>query len=143
MFGPTYTGGCPACSSIADGFNGFAVHLANHDVTLCAVSRAPFAKLKTYKERMGWTFPWASSYGSDFNFDYGVDLSGERQGNGRRLGYNFGKSSISSRQNDDAEDAANEAGEKIAAETGTDWATYSKEAPGMSAFVLEDGIIYH
>ena len=72
MFGPDFTAGCPACSAIADGFNGFAVHLANHDVTLHAVSRAPLPKLQAYKQRMGWTFPWASSYGSDFNFDFGV-----------------------------------------------------------------------
>src|SRR5215472_6125412 len=72
MFGPDYTAGCPSCSAIADGFNGFGVHLANHDVTLLAVSRAPLQKIQTYKRRMGWTFPWASSYGSDFNFDFGV-----------------------------------------------------------------------
>src|ERR1700716_4243232 len=65
MFGPDYTAGCPSCSMIADGFNGFAVHLANHDVTLSAVSRAPLAKLQAYKRRMGWTFPWASSFGGD------------------------------------------------------------------------------
>jgi hypothetical protein len=70
MFGPDYTAGCPACSAIADGFNGFALHLANHDVTLAAVSRAPLAKLQGYKRRMGWRFPWASSFGSDFNADF-------------------------------------------------------------------------
>src|SRR5881296_3535454 len=69
MFGPDYTAGCPACSAIADGFNGSVVHLANHDITLMAVSRAPLAKLQAYKRRMGWAFPWASSLGSDFNFD--------------------------------------------------------------------------
>jgi predicted dithiol-disulfide oxidoreductase (DUF899 family) len=63
MFGPDYTAGCPSCSAIADGFDGFVVHLANHDVTLSAVSRAPLAKLQAYKRRMGWTFPWASSLG--------------------------------------------------------------------------------
>src|SRR5258708_7663043 len=68
MFGPEYTAGCPNCSAIADGFNGFAVHLANHDVTLSAVSRAPLAKLQAYKQRMGWSFPWASSFDSDFNY---------------------------------------------------------------------------
>ncbi len=72
MFGPDYTAGCPSCSAIADGFDGFVVHLANHDVTLSAVSRAPLAKLQAYKRRMGWTFPWASSFGSDFNFDFNV-----------------------------------------------------------------------
>jgi len=77
MFGPDYKAGCPSCSMIADGFNGFAVHLANHDVSLAAVSRAPFAKLKAYKRRMGWSFPWASSLGSDFNFDFNVSLTEE------------------------------------------------------------------
>jgi len=75
MFGPEYTGGCPACSAIADGFNGFAVHLANHDVMLWAVSRAPIDKLEAYRQRMGWKFPWASSKDSDFNFDYHVSFS--------------------------------------------------------------------
>ena len=78
MFGPEYTAGCPACSSIADGFNGFVSHLANHDVMLWAVSRAPLAKLQAYKQRMGWSFPWASSYGSDFNTDFQVALSDEQ-----------------------------------------------------------------
>src|SRR5438552_364786 len=70
MFGPDYTAGCATCSTIADGFNGFAVHLANHDVTLAAVSRAPLAKVQAYKRRMGWSFPWASSSGGDFNADF-------------------------------------------------------------------------
>ena len=82
MFGPDYTAGCPACSSIADGFNGFAVHLANHDVTLTAVSRAAFKKPQAYKRRMGWTFPWASSLGSDFNFDLNVWFTEEQQRKG-------------------------------------------------------------
>src|ERR1035438_4295080 len=70
MFGPDYKAGCPSCSAIADGFNGFAVHLANHDVALSAVSRAPLAKLQAYKRRMGWAFPWSASFGSDFNVDF-------------------------------------------------------------------------
>src|SRR6266545_7825229 len=78
MFGPDYTAGCPSCSAIADGFNGVAVHLANHDVMLWAVSRAPLAKLQAYKRRMGWTFPWASSFGSDFNFDFNVWFTEEQ-----------------------------------------------------------------
>ena len=82
MFGPDYTAGCPSCSAIADGFDGFVVHLANHDVTLSAVSRAPLAKLQAYKRRMGWTFPWASSLGSDFNFDFNVSLTEEQQREG-------------------------------------------------------------
>src|SRR5437868_12189299 len=87
MFGPDYTAGCMTCSTIADGFNGFAVHLANHDVTLSAVSRAPLEKLQPYKRRMGWTFPWASSFGSDFNFDFSVGFTEEQQREG--IEYNF------------------------------------------------------
>ena len=89
MFGPDYTAGCPSCSAIADGFNGSAVHLAGHDVTLCAVSRAPLAKLHAYERRMGWSFPWASSYGSDFNFDFGVAHTKEEWEAGT-VAYNFG-----------------------------------------------------
>src|ERR671910_2961940 len=90
MFGPDYTAGCPSCSMIADGFNGFAVHLANHDVMLWAVSRAPLAKLLAYERRMGWTFPWASSLGSDFNFDFTVSFTEEQQREGR-IEYNFAR----------------------------------------------------
>ena len=84
MFGPDYSAGCPSCSAIADGFNGFVVHLANHDVMLWAVSRAPLAKLQAYKRRMGWTFPWASSFGSDFNYDFHVAFTEEQQRVGSR-----------------------------------------------------------
>ena len=83
MFGPDYTAGCPSCSTIVDGFNGSVVHLANHDVMLWAVSRAPLAKLQAYKRRMGWTFPWASSFGNDFNFDFNVSFTEEQQREGR------------------------------------------------------------
>src|SRR5262245_18655900 len=82
LFGPDYTEGCPSGCSIVDGFNGFGVHLANHDITRSAVSRAPLAKLQTYKRRMGWTFPWASSLDSDFNFDFNVWFSEEQQRDG-------------------------------------------------------------
>jgi predicted dithiol-disulfide oxidoreductase (DUF899 family) len=78
MFGPDYTAGCPSCSAIADGFDGSVVHLANHDVTLCAVSRAPLAKLQAYKRRMGWSFPWASSFDSDFNYDFQAAITEEQ-----------------------------------------------------------------
>src|SRR6201997_2701467 len=88
MFGPDYTAGCPSCSMIADGFNGFVVHLANHDVMLWAVSRAPLEKLQAYKRRMGWTFPWASSFGSDFNADFSVGFTEEQQRKGG-IEYNF------------------------------------------------------
>src|SRR4030081_1994055 len=88
MFGPDYKAGCPSCSAIADGFNGSVVHLANHDVTLAAVSRAPFAKLQAYKQRMGWTFPWASSFGGDFNFDFSVSFTEQQQRTGA-VDYNY------------------------------------------------------
>jgi len=138
MFGPDYTAGCPACSAIADGFNGFAVHLANHNVMLCAVSRAPLAKLQAYKRRMGWTFRWASSFGSDFNFDFNVSVTEDQQRDGGE--YNYQREApvaeIPSRPTSDG--AA-----KGAAMTGTDVATYTRERPGMSAFVLENGVVYH
>jgi predicted dithiol-disulfide oxidoreductase (DUF899 family) len=137
MFGPDYTAGCPSCSSIADGFNGIAVHLANHDVTLSAVSRAPLAKLQTYKRRMGWTFPWASSHSGNFNFDFTVSITEQQQREGT-VEYNYQRGSH-------AMDAMPVTGPvaEIAAMTGTDVATYTRERPGMSAFVLEDGAVYH
>src|SRR6267378_1560032 len=88
MFGPDYTAGCPSCSSIADGFNGVHVHLANHDVMLWAVSLAPLAKLQAFKRRMGWTFPWASSHGVDFNFDTNVSFTEAQQRQGA-IEYNY------------------------------------------------------
>lgn len=143
MFGPDYTAGCPNCSAIADCFNGFWMHLANHDVMLWAVSRAPLPKLQAYKQRMRWTFPWASSYNSDFNYDFNVSFTREQQRSGD-IEYNYYKGNVSSRQSDiTPTDNAPEEGKKIAASTGTDWATYTQEAPGMSAFALEDGILYH
>ncbi len=137
MFGPDYSAGCPSCSMIADGFNGFAVHLANHDVMLWAISRAPLAKLKSYRERMGWTFPWASSSGSDFNSDFSVSFTEEEQRSGG-IEYNY-------RRGSHAMDAKNapEPVRKFAAMCGTDALTYTRDRPGMSAFVIEDGVIYH
>jgi predicted dithiol-disulfide oxidoreductase (DUF899 family) len=137
MFGPDYQAGCPSCSMIADGFNGFALHLANHDVMLCAVSRAPLAKLQSYKQRMGWTFPWASSARSDFNTDYSVSLSEAEQRAGG-IEYNY-------RRNSHVMDAKNapEPVRQFAAMCGTDAPTYVRDRPGMSTFVLRDGIVYH
>ena len=136
MFGPDYTAGCPSCSTIADGFDGFAVHLANHDVTLAAVSRAPLAKLQAYKHRMGWTFPWVSSLGSDFNFDFNVRFTEEQQREGG-LEYNYRREARLQLRG--LEGPVTE----MAAMTGTDAATYMRERPGMSAFALENGVVYH
>ena len=138
MFGPDYTAGCPSCSAIADGFNGSVVHLANHDVTLAAVSRAPIAKLRAFKRRMGWSFPWASSLGSDFNYDFQAAYTEEQQRSGV-ADYNFRPQGFGPSLEAGKEGPVGE----LAAMVGTDSATYTREAPGMSAFALEDGVVYH
>jgi predicted dithiol-disulfide oxidoreductase (DUF899 family) len=137
MFGPDYTAGCPSCSSIADGFNGVVVHLANHDVTLSAVSRAPLAKLQAYKQRLGWTFPWASSLSSDFNYDFNVSLTEEQQRKGD-IEYNYERSGHAMDLAEPPEIVV-----RLGATCGTDAAAYTRERPGMSAFTLEDGVVYH
>jgi predicted dithiol-disulfide oxidoreductase (DUF899 family) len=137
MFGPDYAAGCPSCSAIADGFNGIAVHLANHDVTLSAVSRAPLAKLQAYKRRMGWTFPWASSHGSDFNFDFTVSFT-EAQQRAGSVEYNYERGGHAMDATPAPEPVA-----QLAATCGTDAATYARDRPGLSAFVREDGVVYH
>lgn len=137
MFGPDFAAGCPSCSAIADGFNGIFVHLENHDVAFTAVSRAPLAKLQAYKERMGWTFPWASSGGSDFSSDFGVAFTEEEQRAGR-IEYNYKRGGHPM----DA-DSAPEPLVQVAAGCGTDAPTYTRERPGLSTFVLEDGVVHH
>ena len=137
MFGPDYTAGCPSCSAIADGFDGFVVHLANHDVTFSSVSRAPLAKLQAYKRRMGWTFPWVSSLGSDFNFDFNVAITEEQQRAGG-VEYNYRRGGHAIVATPVPEPVA-----QFAATCGTDAAAYRRERPGMSAFALEDGVVYH
>lgn len=142
MFGPDYTAGCPSCSSIADGFNGIAVHLANHDVTLMAVSRAPLQKLQDYKRRMGWTFPWASSHGSDFNFDFHVGVTEEqlRTGGGE---YNYRDAAGWAKRPADRVASDRRIQNTLAPMTGTDPDTYTRERPGVSAFALQDGAVFH
>jgi predicted dithiol-disulfide oxidoreductase (DUF899 family) len=143
MFGPDYAAGCPSCSSIADGFNGIAVHLQNHDVAFATVSRAPLPKLLEYRRRMGWEFPWVSAAGSDFNADFNVSFTAEQQHQGIEYNYRrepgwevagIGESLTKRGEGPVAEHAAM---------TGTDVATYTRERPGMSAFALEDGVVYH
>ncbi|MGJ5748921.1 putative dithiol-disulfide oxidoreductase (DUF899 family) [Streptomyces puniciscabiei] len=138
MFGPDYTAGCPSCSAIADGFNGSVVHLAHHDVMFWAVSRAPLAKLQAYRQRMGWTFPWASSYGSDFNFDFGVAHTREEWEAGL-VAYNFGEEDLRPATAD--EKRSHDAFSRSI--VGTDWETYRREGPGVSAFALQDGAVHH
>jgi predicted dithiol-disulfide oxidoreductase (DUF899 family) len=138
MFGPEYTAGCPACSAIADGFNGSVIHLENHDVAMTAVSRAPLEKLQAYKRRMGWSFPWASSLGSDFNYDFDASYTEEQQRQGT-IEYNYRSMDVSPVLEGGDEGPVAE----FAAMVGTDTATYTRESPGMSAFTVEDGVVYH
>jgi predicted dithiol-disulfide oxidoreductase (DUF899 family) len=134
MLGPEYKAGCPSCSAIADSFNGSVVHLVNHDVMFTAVSRAPLENIHAYKRRMGWTFPWSSAHGSDFNYDYGVSFTEEQQRSGV-VDYNFGTENFVS---------SDPGGQSVFAKSaGVDNATFMREGPGMSAFALEDGVVYH
>lgn len=145
MFGPDYKAGCPSCSSIADSFNGIAAHLANHDVMLWAVSRAPLEKLQAFKRRMGWTFNWASSFNSDFNFDFNASYTETQQREGIEYNYrreppmdpaNITRPAIPTRSTTDVPSTN-------AGISGTDIATYARERPGVSTFELENGKIYH
>lgn len=136
MFGPDYAAGCPSCSMIADGFNGYATHLAQHDVMLWAVSRAPLAKIAEYKKRMGWSFPWASSFGTDFNFDYSVGFTEDEQFV-KGIEYNYVREQPRDRN------APASMATTFANQCKVDTATYLRERPGMSAFVLADGVVHH
>ena len=133
MLGPSYKAGCPSCSAIADGFRGSLVHLLHHDVMFPAISRAPLANIQAFKSRMGWSFPWASSYESDFNYDFGVSFTEEQQRQGV-VEYNFGPREIQ---------GTSEGVRVFADSTGTDPASFLREAPGMSTFAREDGVVYH
>jgi predicted dithiol-disulfide oxidoreductase (DUF899 family) len=138
MFGADYTAGCPSCSAIADGFDRSTVHLANHDVTLGAVSRAPLAKLQAYKLRMGWSFPWASSFGDDFNHDFQAAHTKEEWQAGA-VEYNFRRSDLRPPAGQDSSGLDEFASSLV----GTDWETFRREGPGVSAFAIDDGVVYH
>lgn len=122
MFGPEYEAGCPVCSSIADSFDGVLAHLAARDVTMICVSRAPLDKLLAYRERMGWSFNWASSNGTDFNFD-------------------FGRSQTPERARAFAEQASAQV-EQFASDCGTDPAGFLEEGPGLTVFARSNGDVY-
>ncbi|MGC2639162.1 MAG: DUF899 domain-containing protein [Acidobacteriaceae bacterium] len=145
MFGPDYAAGCPSCSSIADGFNGIAVHLSNHDVMFWAVSRAPLPKLEAYKRRLGWTFPWASSVGGDFNYDFSASYTEEQQRAG--IDYNYTREPGVRSRAEVRGPSKSTGGEapvgRCAATCGIDAPTFLRERPGMTAFVLEEGVVYH
>jgi predicted dithiol-disulfide oxidoreductase (DUF899 family) len=119
MYGPDWDEGCPSCSAIADGLDETHLHLQNHDVALNVVSRAPLEKLLAYRERMGWEFPWASSGRSDFNFDFGVSFTEESIANGAT--YNF----------------------RPVGDQQTEPGNFESELPGLSAFTLDEGVVYH
>jgi predicted dithiol-disulfide oxidoreductase (DUF899 family) len=123
MFGPTYEAGCPVCSSIADSFDGVLAHLAARDVTMICVSRAPLEKLLAYKERMGWSFNWASSHRSDFNFD-------------------FGRSQSEDQVAAMLADGASATIQKISSDCGTDPEGFLQEGPGLTAFARSNGEVY-
>jgi predicted dithiol-disulfide oxidoreductase (DUF899 family) len=137
MFGPDYQAGCPSCSAIADGFNGTFVHLENHDVAFTAISRAPLPKLQAYQQRMGWSFPWASSFDSDFNYDFHTTHTPEEWRSGS-VDYNYRTMDVRPGTSEEMAEL-----NAFAASVGVDWPTYRQEGPGMSAFVREDGIVYH
>lgn len=127
MFPPSWEAGCPSCSSVADGFDGIHVHLRNHDVAFTAVSRAPLPQLQAYKQRMGWSFPWASSAGSDFNVDFGVSFTADELARGEAT-YNF-------RTLEPAPDEAVRGDGTALVD--------DAESPGMSAFAMQDGQVFH
>lgn len=144
MFGPDWMAGCPSCSMIADAFNGSAIHLAHHDVMLVAVSRAPLPQLQAYKKRMGWGFPWASSSGSDFNFDFNVSITELRQREGAQYNYRIEPPTSDAFRWRDGQQGGGESAEaRLAGMSGTDVLSYHRDRPGMSAFALEDGGVYH
>lgn len=137
MFGPDWKAGCVSCSAIADGFNGIVAHLENHDVAFTAASRAPLAKLQAYKKRMGWTFPWVSSLSGDFNFDFNVSFTEEQQRSGQ-IEYNYERGGHAMDLTPAPEPVA-----QLAAMSGIDAPAYSRDRPGLSTFVLEEGVVYH
>jgi predicted dithiol-disulfide oxidoreductase (DUF899 family) len=145
MFGPSWEAGCPTCSSTADSFNGVQVHLQARDVTMICVSRAPIEKLRAYRQRMRWSFTWASSHGSDFNFDYGVS-AGDGQshdlGESRPEASELALAKVVRAQPDIRERLPLIATQNASA-TGTDLDGYFSEGHGVSTFAREGGTVYH
>jgi predicted dithiol-disulfide oxidoreductase (DUF899 family) len=130
MFGESFSrGACPGCSSLADHFDGGVAHLAHRDVTLIAMSRAPFDRLQAYKERMGWSFPWVSSHGSDFNRDFG-----------------FASTREEIMANPQTRAMVDDPGPFMRAwseSTGSDIAGALCEEPGWNVFAMRDGVVHH
>jgi predicted dithiol-disulfide oxidoreductase (DUF899 family) len=127
MFGPTYTAGCPTCSSMADTIDGALPHLHARDLTMTYVSQAPLEKLQAYKQRMGWNMPWVSSADSDFNYDFGYSRTEEQT-----------RESFAPMLDAGAPPGV----EHGAAASGTDVTGYLTQGPGFSAFVRDDDALY-
>jgi predicted dithiol-disulfide oxidoreductase (DUF899 family) len=123
MFGPDYEAGCTVCSSAADTFDGAVPHLNAKDVTFLCISRAPLEKLRAYKERMGWSFPWVSSASTDFNFDFQVSAPKEQVAPMLEAGVPPVLA-------------------QVAADCGTDPAGYLTERQALGAFALDGGVVY-
>ena len=138
MFGPGWTGGCPSCSAIADGFNGSVVHLEHHDVAFAAVSQAPIEALEAYRRRLGWTFTWVSSSDSDFNYDFNTSVTEEQQRSGS-VDYNYRQVSTRWLEHPDPQGGV----AQHAAMAGADVAAFTREAPGMSSFAIQDDVVCH
>ena len=143
MFGPGYTAGCPACSSTADSFNGALPHLTANDVTMICVSRAPLEKLLTYRERMGWSFEWASSYSNDFNFDFGVSATESAPHDSESLLQANEVAALPRLSDPQVRDNLPPIAAQNASATGTDVAGYFSEGHGVSVFACEGEGIYH
>jgi predicted dithiol-disulfide oxidoreductase (DUF899 family) len=145
MFGPDYEAGCPACSSTADSFNGVLPNLEACDVTMICVSRAPIEKLLAYRERMGWSFNWASSHESDFNFDYGV--SAEEEGPHDPAVPPLEANELALLKLLKEQPAARETLPLVAIRnattSGTDLDGYFSEGHGVSTFARERDTVYH
>ena len=142
MFGPDYEAGCPSCSSTADSFNGVLAHLNARDVTMICVSRAPLDKLLAFRERMGWSFTWASSNDSDFNFDFGVSAGGLTHLAPESEANELALLRVLKEQPAVSESLPLVTGLNANA-TGTDLEGYFSEGHGISTFARENGTVYH
>lgn len=141
MFGPDYTAGCPACSATADSFNGVLPHLQARDVTMICISRAPLEKLLAYRQRMGWSFNWASSYGNDFNFDFGVSADSQHEVKSPLMANEVAAVPLLSEKK--FRDNLPPVTAQNARSTGTDFTSYLSEGHGFSVFVRDGDNVYH
>jgi predicted dithiol-disulfide oxidoreductase (DUF899 family) len=143
MFGPGYKAGCPTCSSTADSFNGVLPHLEARDVTMICISRSPLEKLLAYRERMGWSFNWASSYPNDFNFDFGVSATEQSPHAAVPLLQANEVAAFPLLSGQRFRDNLPPLTTQNASATGTDVAGYFSEGHGVSVFARDGDDVYH